>query len=269
MRFGLSTYLTTPNRLTTAWLERTAAAGFALVELFADRRSLDYRERTQLDDVGGWFRDAPVSAHSLHTPPTANIAQTDRHRRRAHCDELKRALEVLEYVPCKFVIQHLGAQDDLHHGRRIDAAFSSLEELNVFARDRGAAILLENGHSEFAAPENLLRFLELTHLGNGVSFDIGHAHIRGGIEDSFERLAPLIRSVHVHDNDGMRDQHLLPQAGTIDWRTAMRLLRGHPQAAELGLIAVIRDAGDSSQPAAAAHDSLCRLMDIRTRDEEE
>lgn len=269
VQLGLSTYLTAAHRLTTAWLERASAAGFGAVELFADRQSLDYRERTQLEDIGQWFRDAPAAPHALHTPPSANIAEPDRLRRRAHCDELKRALEILEYVPCKFVIQHLGAKDDLHHGKRIDAAFSSLEELNVFARDRGAAILLENGPSEFAAPENLVRFLELTHLGNGVSFDAGHAHLRGGLEDGFHRLAPLIRSIHVHDNDGMQDQHLLPQSGSIDWRLAMRLLRGHPQTHDLTLVAAIRDTGEWAYPAGAAHDALSRLMDIRTRDEEE
>ena len=37
-----------------------------------------------------------------------------------------------------------------------------------------------------------------------------------------------IRSTHMHDNDGKDDNHLFPlvsEGGTIDWQTAMQLLR--------------------------------------------
>ncbi len=270
MHFCISTYLSgSRDRLTTAWLERAAEAGFARVELFAGQPSINYRDHGQLEELGQWFRDSPLAPHSLHTPPAANLAEPDRLRRREHCDELKRALEVLEYVPCKYVVQHFGARDDLYHGKRFDAAFSSLEELNSFARDRGSAILLENGPGEFAAPPCLVRFLELTRLGNGVSFDVGHAHLRGGVEDGFYSLEPYLRSIHVHDNDGLMDQHLLPLAGQIDWRVTMRLLRGHQLHQELALVATIRDSGEWAHPAVAVHDALARLMDIRIRDEEE
>ena len=259
MLFGISTYHSAPNRLTTAWLERARDAGFARAELFADRQSLDYRDRGQLDDIGRWFRDSPLEPHALHLPPTANIAEPDRARRKDNCDELKRALEALESVPCRYVVQHLGDRGDAYHGKRVDAAFSSLEELNAFARDRGAAILLENGVSEFAAPACLVRFLELTRLGNGVAFDVGHAHLRGGVEDGFHSLTPYIRSVHVHDNDGLMDQHRLPQGGTIDWRVTMRLLRLLENPV---MVASVRDSGEWAQPQVAVHDALSRLMDL-------
>ena len=268
MLFGISTYLTAQSRLTTAWLEKARSAGFARLELFADRLSLDYRDHGQIEELGQWFRDSPLVPYALHTPPGENIAEPDRMRRRANCDELKRAMEVLELIPCQYVIQHYGAKDDLFHERREDAAFASLEELNMFARDRGAAILLENGASELAAPARLLRFLEITHLSNGVLFDVGHAHIRGdGIEAGFRTLEPRIRAAHVHDNDGHMDQHLLPRTGQIDWGLAMRLLRGHRS--ELVLGASIRDSGLWANPAQAAHDALSRLMEIRIRNEEE
>ena len=269
MLFGISTYLTAQSRLTTAWLEKAQSAGFARLELFAHRLSLDYRDHGQIEELGQWFRDSSLRPYALHTPPGENIAEPDRMRRRNHCDELKRALEVLELIPCPYVVQHYGAKDDLFHERREDAAFASLEELNMFARDRGAAILLENGASELAAPARLLRFLQITHLSNGVLFDVGHAQIRGdGIEAGFRTLEPRIRAARVHDNDGHMDQHLLPQTGQIDWRLVMRLLRAHDRG-ELVLGASIRDSGLWANPAQAAHDALSRLMEIRIRNEEE
>ena len=51
---------------------------------------------------------------------------------------------------------------------------------------------------------------------------------------------PLIRSVHVHDNHGMKDEHLWPGEGTIDFRRTMELLRTAPQPPAL----VLEVAGD-------------------------
>jgi hypothetical protein len=49
--------------------------------------------------------------------------------------------------------------------RKVDAAFSALEQLTVFARQRGVEILLENIPNELSSAERLLQFNELTHLG--------------------------------------------------------------------------------------------------------
>jgi len=48
-------------------------------------------------------------------------------------------------------------------------------------------------------------------------------------------VSPLLRSVHVHDNHGERDEHLWPGAGTIDWKKTMELLRTAPQPPNLVL----------------------------------
>ena len=62
----------------------------------------------------------------------------------------------------------------------------------------------------------------------GVCFDFGHAHIMGGVPESFESLKALIRSTHVHDNARDRDAHLWPGEGTINWDEALGLLRAAP-----------------------------------------
>ncbi|MCC6540567.1 MAG: sugar phosphate isomerase/epimerase [Bryobacterales bacterium] len=274
---ALSTYLLTgppPEQLSTRWLDRAQAAGFRHVELFASRDVLNYRDRGQIKNLANWFRDSPLKPYALHTPPEPNIADADRARRREACDEISRALEVLELIPCQYVVQHFGGRGDLFHGRRIDAAYASLDELHRFARERGAAALLvENGTSELAQPERIARFLEETRLPLGVSFDTGHAHLAGkaGLEAAFETLRPYIRAAHVHDNNGRFDQHLAPLAagGTIDWRLAMRLLRGHNEIKVL--TASVRDTGEWPDPATAVHDSVARLLDLKTarNDEEE
>jgi sugar phosphate isomerase/epimerase len=84
---------------------------------------------------------------------------------------------------------------------------------------------VENLTNDVTTPEHLLMILDLGHLDNvGVCLDLGHANITVGIPDAISVLGNRITSLHVHDNHGMKDEHLWPGDGTIDWKdTAKRL----------------------------------------------
>jgi sugar phosphate isomerase/epimerase len=60
----------------------------------------------------------------------------------------------------------------------------------------------------------------------GVCLDLGHAHISSGVSDAVTALGKRIVSVHVHDNHGIKDEHLWPGEGTIDWPAAAKVLTG-------------------------------------------
>jgi len=238
---ALSTHLFVQHRLTTVMLDRIQAAGFPKVEIFCARQHLDYRNPAQIGELRHWFRDAELKLHSLHMPmytddvwgrtgPNAvvNIAEPEKIKRIASVDEIKRALEVAEQIPCAFAIQHIGVGGEEFDERKLEAAFSSLEELNLFARQRGVEVLLENIPNKLSSAERLNYFLGITHLDNGYCFDTGHAHIHAGVEHEFNLMKERIRSTHIHDNDGEHDVHLFPflaSGGTIDWKRAMTLLR--------------------------------------------
>jgi sugar phosphate isomerase/epimerase len=241
MRHALSTHLFVNHRLTTVTLEKIREAGVEAVEIFCARQSLDYRNPAQVNELRHWFRDSELTLHSLHSPMFSddcwgrtgpksiiNIAEPDKTRRRDSVDEIKRALEIAESVPFRFLIQHVGTGGEEYHERKVEAAFSALEELNVFASQRGVEILLENIPNGLSTAERLLHLLDVTHLDNGFCFDTGHAHMMEGVDSAFHLMKDRIRSTHVHDNDGVNDIHLFPfvaEGGTIDWPRAMQLLR--------------------------------------------
>src|SRR5882757_9261611 len=117
----LSTHLFVNHRLTTASLDRISQAGVTAVEIFCARQHLDYQNRAQLDELGHWFRDSKLKLHSLHSPmynddvwgktgPNAviNICETSKPKRIQMTDEIKRALEVAEQIPFRYLIQHIG-----------------------------------------------------------------------------------------------------------------------------------------------------------------
>lgn len=259
----ISTHVICNHRLTTAWLGRVEAAAISAVEIFCAPQHLDYRGKSQISELGHWFRDSPLKLHSVHAPmytdeiwgrsgPKAriNIADRVKAERMRSTAEIKRALEIAEVVPFKYLIQHLGVGGQEFSEYAVEAAFTSLEELMVFARQRGVEILLENTPNELSTAEALESFNNVTHLKLNYVFDTGHAHIGAGIPHEFDIMKARIRSLHVHDNDGKEDQHLFPISGggTIDWAATMDLLRSRP--GQYPLLLELREAPGVQNPIA-------------------
>lgn len=257
----ISTHVICNHRLTTAWLNRVEGAGIAAVEIFCAPQHLDYRDKSQIGELGHWFRDSPLKLHSLHAPmytdevwgrtgPHTHINITERTKaeRIRWVGEIKRALEIAEIIPFRYLIQHLGAGGQEFSEYAIEAAFSALEELTVFARQRGVEVLLENTPNDLATAERLELFNSMTHMGLNYVFDTGHAHIGAGIEHEFGIMKRRIRSLHVHDNNGKDDQHLFPlsEGGTIGWPAAMDLLRSLP--AQVPLLLELREVPEMEHP---------------------
>lgn len=243
MQRVLSTYLFVGQKLTPALLADVARAGIPAVEIFCARSHFDYRNQAAVRELAEWFGEHDLRLHALHAPTSRDyaagresgvpisISDTERVRRLDAVDEVKRALEVAEKIPCSFLVQHMGASREGMDPRRLDAAFNSLEHLVVYAKQRGVTLALENTPGELGAPSTLRHFIADTRLTSlRLCFDTGHAHIEDGVERSFETMRELVVSAHVHDNRGEKDEHLFPYEGTIDWNAAMDALRRAPAA---------------------------------------
>jgi len=158
-----------------------------------------------------------------------NVASTDRAQRIAAMDEIKRALEIAEQIPFRFLVQHLGTPNEYFDDRKFEAAMTSVEHLRAFAKPLGVRVLLENIPNELSTPEKLVDFIQTSHFDDvGICFDFGHAHLMSDVPVAFETLKDHIRSTHVHDNAKDKDSHLWPGKGNINWKEAMELLGSAP-----------------------------------------
>jgi sugar phosphate isomerase/epimerase len=276
----VSTHVIVNHRLTTAWLNRVENAAIKGVEIFCAPQHFDYRNKSQVAELGHWFRDSQLKLHSLHSPmytdeiwgrsgPHTHINITERVKgeRIKWVDEIKRALEVAEVIPCKYMVQHLGVGGQEFSEYALEAGFSSLEELVNFAKQRGVEILLENTPNELSTAERLNLFNSFTHLKLNYVFDTGHAHLGAGIEHEFEIMQERIRSLHVHDNDGKEDKHLFPfaEGGTVDWVKTMELLRS--RADQYPLLLELREVPEFAQPLSEIVRVFDRLEEIRPEHE--
>jgi len=269
----LSTHLYVNHRLTSALLTRIQQAGIPAVEIFCARQHLDYHNKAQIAELGHWFRDSELKLFSLHSPmyndeiwgrsgPHAVVSITEpvKGRRLEVVDEIKRAIEISEVIPFRYLAQHMGVSGEEFDLRKFDAAFAALEELCIFARQRGVEILLENTPNELSSAERLLQFESLTHLGMHFVFDIGHAHMGEGVEEAYKLMRDRIRSTHLHDNDGKQDSHVFPMAregGSIDWKKAMELLRSRPD--QYPLLLELREVPGLANPLEKVKEVFARL----------
>jgi sugar phosphate isomerase/epimerase len=239
---AISTCVYVKERLHPGLLDGLARGGAQAIEIFAARPHLDYANRKQhVREIADWFHGSGIPLHSLHSPlyadyeggrtggPPVNVAATDRAQRIEAMDEIKRAIEVAEQIPFRFLVQHLGVSSESFDERKFEAAMTSIEHLRAFAKPLGVRILLENIPNELSTPDKLVEFIQIAHFEDvGICFDFGHARLMGNIAEAFAIAKNHIHSTHVHDNNGDRDSHLWPGAGSIDWKEAMDLLRSAP-----------------------------------------
>ena len=276
----LSTYVFVKRKLNPALVTEIGGAGINAVEIFCARPHFDYRSGEAARELAAVLRDHNMRVHSVHAPTERDfssrrdssvplsICDIDRSRRQEAVDEVKRALDLAEILSFPYIVQHLGSSRDPNDPRLLDAAFSSLEHLRIFAKERGVTIALENTPGELATPANLRQFLAETRLSDiRLCFDIGHAHLGDGVAKSFEIMRELVVTAHIHDNHGLKDEHLAPYeasesgrqseygaSGPIDWKAALAELKSVPLVFEL-----------KEQPAWAEPTAASATLDVARR----
>jgi sugar phosphate isomerase/epimerase len=272
----LSTYLFVSHKLTPEVLGQIADAGFQGVEIFCARRHFDYTLKSEIREMAQALVDHRLTLSSLHAPTNRDlgpnreggtplsVCEVDRSRRVEAMDELRRVLDVVDDLPFPRLVLHMGGSRETEDPRKRDAAFSSLENLVLHAKHAGVTICIENTLSEMGAPDYLRAFVNETRLtGLRFNFDIGHAHLVDGPEESriaksFEPMRDLIATAHIHDNHGEKDEHLPPFDGSIDWPAAVTLLKTVPQP-NLPLLLEIKEKTGPDAP------SLPRQLDAASK----
>ena len=208
------------------------------VEIFAARQHFDYRSRETVRELGAWFRSNELKAFSLHAPlypdkemgragaPAVNVLHAEKARRIAAMDEIKYALESAEQIPFSNMVVHLGERTDAWSQESMEYAQTALEHLGAFARPLGVRLLVENLLNDATTPEHLMEILTIGHLDNmGVCLDLGHAHMTVGTAEALAVFGERIVSLHVHDNHAVKDEHLWPGDGTIDWAAVAQAVK--------------------------------------------
>ena len=239
-QFGVSTHLYHHQRLTRDHILEIAAHGFDAVEVFATRTHVDYHNPSVVADLQQWLAEAGLELHSVHAPVSdrysggrtgefMSIASADPKARAQAMAEVERALQIARRIPMKLLVVHLGwpRTHTGFGGSNRDAARRSVEELCQLAQPLGVRIAVEVIPNDLSRAGSLVHFAEedLESAEVGICLDFGHAHMDGDLIDAIEVVSGHLAAIHVHDNGGRADDHLLPFEGTIDWPAALTAIQ--------------------------------------------
>jgi len=271
----LSTYRYVNQPLLPELLASIASAGIPAIEVFCGSEHFGYESPRTVREFRGCLDEYGLKLQSVHAPTERgsgagrssgvpiSISDPERIRRVDAIDEVKRALEIAETIPFNYLVQHMASSRQPVDPRNLDAAFSSLEHLMLFAKQRGVTIAIENTPHELGSPESLAEFVKQTRLNDlRFCFDIGHAHMSDSVAAGLEWMRDRIVTAHLHDNHAEKDEHLLPFDGTIDWHAALGALASAPESPAFVLELKERAPGTPSlDQVRAAFDKLEKHLD--------
>lgn len=208
---------------------------------------------------------AGVRIHQVHGPwPTDD---TSAEKRAAKLPVMERAIRLTPVFGAKYLIIH----PDMPFGwdSEPDPAFSYETNRELFtallpiAEEEGVILCIENMPMKAHAISRTKRMYEfvceINHPNLGMCLDTGHANVfSDDCGEAVHMIAPVLRTLHVHDNMGDKDAHLLPFNGTVDWESFTTALREVGFDGVLSMEANLYQNGES--PATLSYEDAARRM---------
>jgi sugar phosphate isomerase/epimerase len=171
--------------------------------------------------------------YSVHAPICDNnIASLNERMREASVLDLLSLVESALSLGITTITVHPGIYSfvapDMAE-KSVIAAKKSLRSLDRIMAEYGIKVAVENmPNLDFmlgSTPQELADLVEGTELG--VCFDIGHANTVGDIDGFIELLGDRFVNLHIHDNQGERDDHMVLGEGNIDFPATIKKLSSY------------------------------------------
>lgn len=232
-RVGISTWVYFWRPLTEV-LRDIAEAGYANVEIWAEKTHLDPRISPDLSALKNLLNSLHLKVHSLHAPFSGvDIASLDEQERKNSLEHIKKSMESCSKIEGEIVIIHPCSTetsgDDQSCLRAQNKTEDSLCTLAALAEKLGIKLAVENMTGKRRVGSDTSELTELVSKINnshlGLCLDTGHAFVgKENVDlskDVFECGKNLI-ALHIQDTDGKKDRHWLPGQGIIDWAQFMK-----------------------------------------------
>lgn len=230
-------------------------AGFTHVNWNPDAGYSYVYAASEIDHIGDMIETAGLKAWAIHgsdglngvTEVGGGMRETRKHflspiewQRQAGVELVRNRLALAERIGSPNVVMHFYFDHDVLNDADSKAAyydtlFRSMDELRPDCERSGVRIAIENlpngslGHTMEHLERVLGRYpADLV----GLCYDSGHAQlIDKGRFTILEAFRSRLITTHLNDNRAIRDEHLLPWDGNIDWDRLTTLLADSPCAA--------------------------------------
>ena len=235
MKLGASTIPFLKEPLTREVLAKFRDAGIESLELCDYHPNFDFSDsgfraflRQALPDMG--FHLNSIHIHLKNRDPACDLASLDEAGRRKALDDHRQAVDLAADLGGCILVTHDIAipEPEEEFGLEKRAAFlQNLGEVAGYAAPAGVRLALENtGPRRYTGdPQRLVGLLEDLGAPNvDAVIDTGHRNLGGDPAEALRTVGSHLITLHLHDNRGERDEHLLPGRGNIAWDEVNRAL---------------------------------------------
>lgn len=177
------------------------------------------------------IEEAGISVGQVHGPwrwPPQDSTEEDRAER---LEKMQRAIVATKYLGCKHYVIHpimpYGIEDKLLGEEKVQSTWELnwvfMNELLKTAKENDIIICFENmpmPNFSIGSPAEILDFVEKINDDHfQICLDTGHVAVyeNENLADAVRLFGKRMKVMHVHDNNGIMDQHLLPYLGVINW----------------------------------------------------
>jgi len=238
--YSLSTHLFVYYKLNKKIITNIAKAGFNNIEIWGTRQHLPYCDIQQIKDIIKIIQDNNLSVTSFHSPfytklknkkpaDIFSISSPEQSDRELAINEMLYFMETIQllfdFKKKTPIVLHCGFNKNENIEKQRDKLKISLIKLlkNI---DRNKVILaLENGTSGYDSPLDVKTIIkDINDQNLKMCLDIGHANITTNLIEIIPEVLDYTANFHIHDNNGEKDQHLLPKKGNINFKLFFSLI---------------------------------------------
>lgn len=217
--------------------QRLKAFGFDFADVSIDGELNDKTEeeyeaeilrQKQLADEAG------VIVWQVHGPWRYPPHDETEERRAERRQAMERSIRLTAKIGCKYWVIHplmpFGADDDGDFNAFWKINLDFFRALLPIAKACNVTICFENmpmKNLKISTPEQTLRFIrEMNDENFKFCLDTGHCAVFGlSPADAVRMAGSDLKVLHVHDNGGEMDEHLVPKKGVIDWQDFKQALQ--------------------------------------------
>lgn len=215
--------------LCTHTLDTAAGLGLTGIEIkLGDNALITENMRSWLGETLESYK-FEIYAHLPYLQREVNIASPDERLGRKAAAVMLGSINFAARLGSSMVNTHLGAC--LGKGPHIPRAVGRLEDIAIKSDGMGVEICVENQESSCGGvlntPEDVSTLIACKPDAL-LTYDPGHGNTHGfGVEEFLPVVLPRLRYLHLHDNNGQRDEHMALGRGNLNIGFLMLELEKH------------------------------------------
>jgi sugar phosphate isomerase/epimerase len=207
-----------------------AEMGFKVLEVgcYIPETGFKWQNRHEVEELVKLCEDFNIIIWSAHPPENYPLLLPEESERQKHKDTLKAFADFCKEIGAEYMPVHFWLPKEIFEKvGRFSYFDETLEFLESIYLEYQVMACLETLREPYSAISNqqLLDIVKARQPVLGMIMDTGHAHISDNLHEITRQGKNIIKSLHIHDNDGKDDSHYPPQRGTINWPEFIRDLK--------------------------------------------